>query len=993
MKGRVVLVVLLCFLASPLFASQIANHIRIAYKAMDDPRTPDIIREILSNNKEAYAAGAAGPDILTNLTGQHSAIAHLAHYSRTSDLITNMIWLLSQGKDPNTESYLAYVLGWLAHGYLDIYEHGVVDQYGGYYKVDPEWHKKMEMFETSHVFAISEYPSSIYIAKRKYLPSLFLKSAFTMTYGSLGISGATGLMPADILGHVFDSGIIHTEAYTMELFTSNLVTEHEASAKQYGLLNSITGIKVGQMPQFREYEDAMNPLWIGVDYFGYANPAEPRDGMRVDVTYLLNDNRMKVSYISDWYAANDKALEAIVGAYGRIATSIHRYQGDIVIDSDFKTGMPNYDWDAGRPEGQSDQDLRSLVFRPAEALSLLWEIRDRDSVVDHGTKEIPVRRQYDSGTYTFTIPLSSALSPPSRDRDLELRATLRMISDNPHLHPDKVATAFRFSVQQGKTQLVEARKVPIEAVDRKKFHQPAQMASTGSGPAQAPVVTAPVEDLLAKLRDAASRSAALAAQAHVLAGKAAAEVGQADDGLSAFDQAVTRYQADLAALRAQFTAMQASAQQLPGLTAQAVAAAKQVSQAIEDAGRAEAEACRTTGPSGTDPVAAAASAAGFARLAQTQYAQAASLLGRIHQIQLDVAAFNNDQTAIANQSDALGQMLQPPAALLQSARDHLAQLEETLVQLKSVQAEGAALYSQAVTAIDALPPSYASWKTTATGLYGQIQANVSGVNGISASDQSRIKEVEQDLSAARSVLQSVAAGFAQLKLPAVDANLIRDAESWVSAAEIYVSRAGISADNAARCANNPAPAGEPDWDGAADAGTSSAGDPDWEGAADQAKTTIASKTPEHAPPSAPEPPPPAPPDNPPPDGSDNSREAAKSLTKVLIDIWNQSVTGGSNPSPAGGNDNPGGNRQDSGGCLISGDARYQSPTWYLFQNTQGQVSVYTIAPGPSENVHTAPLSTLVQVYGHLLGTYSSADAAIAGARTYCPSPFSVNVVR
>jgi hypothetical protein len=62
MKRAGLLFVLFGFVASPLLASQIANHIRVAYLAIDDPRTPPVIQQILRKpeNREAYAAGAAG---------------------------------------------------------------------------------------------------------------------------------------------------------------------------------------------------------------------------------------------------------------------------------------------------------------------------------------------------------------------------------------------------------------------------------------------------------------------------------------------------------------------------------------------------------------------------------------------------------------------------------------------------------------------------------------------------------------------------------------------------------------------------------------------------------------------------------------------------------------------------------------------------------------------------------------------------------------------
>lgn len=1009
--GFTVLVLALAF-GCPARASQIANHIRIAYKAMDDPRTPPLIREILSKNLESYAAGAAGPDILTNVTGQHSALAELPHYSRTSNLITNMLWLLSQGKDPNTESYLAYVLGWLTHGYQDIFEHAVVDRYGGYYQIKENrpWHKQLEMFETAHVFAIAGYnPDRPYVAKREWFPSMLLKSAFQLTYGSADLSKVVGFDPTQSIGHMFDSGVLHTEAYLMQFFTENL----QAATKQHLYGPGIETVQafVGAVPIYSDYEATMKPLWLAVDYFGYRNPAVPEEGLQVDLTYLMNDNKFKVSYISDWYASNDKSVEAIVGSFNRIASSVHRVGNQIVIDSDIQTGMPNFDWDSGRPEGQPDADLRAIQLKPVDELAVVWQIYDGSRQVAQGIEKIPNADV--SGTHQFTIPLSSDLMPLSRERELQWKGALRMVSKNVDLHPDGYVTAFRFDVSENGTKLVEAVKRPVEASVTKSFRQASPLVKATEPGSLTPEIKV-VEDLLAKLREAAGRSAALAAQAGMLAGLARGKATEADAALNIFDQSITRYQSDLAALRAQHARLQPEAAEIAGLASRAIAAARETSAAIEQAHQAEVEACkkmweagRTTTQGERDTLVAqaqqaASRSAAFAQTAQAKYQEAANALSRIRQIQLDCADFTNEQRAISGQVQNLTQMLETPAALLQEARAKFAELQQVMAQLQSVVAEGSALCSDAVRRIDALPPAYAPWKKDAASLYGQIQANAQKAQGLPANITPAIESVEKDLFAARAVLQSVASGFTELKAPQLDESLIRDAGSWVDTAELYAGSADISAKNAARCAGNPPPPvseNAPDWDNAANsASTTVSTEPDWDTAANQGTSTTAGKLPPAEPEPGPSQLPPPGQEEPEPDqnGSDNDagREAAKTLTNVLIDIWNRSVNKG---NPGGGNPAPEqqGGTQNSGGCMITGDARsvWQTNTWYLFKNTQYGGEVYTVMPGASENVSSASPEALSRIYGVRVGTYSTSAAAIQAAGSYCPNPTMQNVIQ
>jgi hypothetical protein len=179
-----ILVIILLPLRAPAEASQIANHVRIAHLAWEHPRMPDALRLILLRHFDAYLAGAAGPDVFTNLVGHYDELAHTPHYHRTGELIRQMLAIAySQPEVHLRERYLAYTVGWITHYYVDIHEHRLVNGYGGYFKHESPRHKTLEHFEIAHVMTRSEHPDTLpYVAAASGLPIPFVVDALFRTF-------------------------------------------------------------------------------------------------------------------------------------------------------------------------------------------------------------------------------------------------------------------------------------------------------------------------------------------------------------------------------------------------------------------------------------------------------------------------------------------------------------------------------------------------------------------------------------------------------------------------------------------------------------------------------------------------------------------------------------------------------------------------------------------------------------------------------------------
>jgi len=455
------------FLVAPqAYCSQISNHVRVAYLAMNDPGTPEKIHQLIKRNQKYYQNGSAGPDIL-NLVGQYSGLAVKAHYKNTGKLIKTMLQLAATESDPvKREQQLAYTLGWITHGYLDVFEHAVVNQYGGYFKTNEHRHKKLELFESTHVMAISQFPIESFVTDRLSLPAQFLQRTFLETY-PLALD----------LG--FEAADLWLAATVMEGFTANMVKEFSTQKRQNTVAASVYQEKPGLAPLCLEYSEILSPLFIGIDSSYVRLSEEPESSViKAGFTFHVQDNSLMVSYISDWYESNRKAVKSIVARFIYLADFLSVQNGRIAIAPDIDPAVRDYDWDTGRLESTGDRYAIKVSenFKFIEELELLWEIYDENRRVTAGTESIFLLQPDLVGTFSFTIPMTERIYSEVSGRHLKMKAALRAKNNNTmRSMPGPYATAFEFLLDEDtcRIQLPVSNRAPIEATDEKAFWVPA----------------------------------------------------------------------------------------------------------------------------------------------------------------------------------------------------------------------------------------------------------------------------------------------------------------------------------------------------------------------------------------------------------------------------------------------------------------------------------------------------------------------------------------
>jgi hypothetical protein len=447
-------------------ASQIANHVRVARQAWQHPLTPPAIKGIIARNLDAYQAGAAGPDVFTNLVGQYDELAHMPHYRRTGELIRQLIAIAYEQSDvARRERYLAYALGWLTHYHLDFHEHRLVNRYGGYYKLDHTRHKALEMFETAHVMASVPDPS-VLVAPASGLPDRIVYDALTR------------LFPTDLVGDFFKpvrelrearraarvagfEGDIKLAAQLLEQFTRDNIAQFQ----QQTVVWSITEPAMGPIPFTNEYRNLLQPLDVTITNF-VIDPrvrAGDRRGIYATVDWTVHDDGLTAGYVSDWYFANQLAEEAIAESFRATNATLWRAPPPLTDN----------DLDAGAVEGRDEEAVRaSSAFSRTSAVELSWEVLGAGRArLTSGSQVIYLDNVPISRTTTYRnirnrqvaidVPAVPALFV-AQNQKLVLRVTLRMINNNRQLAAGRYVTAFRFS--DPPRRVVQRREI-VEAAD------------------------------------------------------------------------------------------------------------------------------------------------------------------------------------------------------------------------------------------------------------------------------------------------------------------------------------------------------------------------------------------------------------------------------------------------------------------------------------------------------------------------------------------------
>jgi hypothetical protein len=465
----------------PLEASQIANHLRIAHFAWEDPRVPLQLRLVILRHFPAYLAGAAGPDVYTNLVGQYDELAHMPHYHRTGRLIREMLGIAYAQPDVRLrERYLAYTLGWITHYYVDTCEHQLVNRFGGYYKHDAARHKTLETFEIAHVLARSEHPDTLpYVAPASGLPAEFVTEALRRTFPERVGGSPAALSAATCLATMFGQNCgpaiqsmirrvrsasptmtdIEVAAAILEEFTLIGIDEFR-SQRRVGTVQEET---MGLIPFQFEYERLLAPVELTVTRAS----VDPRGtgAVAVEAEWVVHDDSLTIAYVTDWYEANRRALADIVGTFRSVSATVWRTPVE----------LPDFDLDSGLPEGSAG-DAQAMAtsrsFRRVRAAEIDWAVvSPTGAVLDTGAHTIdigarPVAREtryrrMRTGRVSFRIPArSSFFSTPGRQ--IAIRVRLRLMNNNPSLMTGRYVTAFKFPA---KGQSMVERRLDVDAID------------------------------------------------------------------------------------------------------------------------------------------------------------------------------------------------------------------------------------------------------------------------------------------------------------------------------------------------------------------------------------------------------------------------------------------------------------------------------------------------------------------------------------------------
>jgi len=125
----------------------VPSHI---YTADNIRKQNPCIEKIVSDDIQAYMAGANGPDT-TNIMSYTFPLKKMgaeSHYEKTGDL--PIVMLMNAGDDKEQR---AYAIGWMTHWINDYYIHALINQWGGWFAKDDKRHKTLEMLESKYVYA------------------------------------------------------------------------------------------------------------------------------------------------------------------------------------------------------------------------------------------------------------------------------------------------------------------------------------------------------------------------------------------------------------------------------------------------------------------------------------------------------------------------------------------------------------------------------------------------------------------------------------------------------------------------------------------------------------------------------------------------------------------------------------------------------------------------------------------------------------------------
>lgn len=310
------------------FASHPLAHVYLALQALEQAPAP--IRALLTENLESYAAGAIGPDVsLLAYPGEawqgQTHPGDWPHIRKPGQFTTNLFALA------DSDAELAFVLGWLTHYVVDAVMHGLVNDFGGYYKsesLDPveadmarERHIELELFEPRHILEtrdLGTYFPEGYRFRSQNAPLELIIQAYDATYAE-GAPAGFGLRLA-------------TASNAMEVAVDSFLPSYQDGLSLPSVSDILAPVPdwlLGPMPSAKEYEQIMEPVQI--------REVTLHEDHGLRVAYRVNDLRLLKGFVDQWDALEKTAVDKI-GAYFQ---DYHQEPASFELpDIDLLTGLP-----------------------------------------------------------------------------------------------------------------------------------------------------------------------------------------------------------------------------------------------------------------------------------------------------------------------------------------------------------------------------------------------------------------------------------------------------------------------------------------------------------------------------------------------------------------------------------------------------------------------------------------------------------------------------
>lgn len=292
----------LCLLITLVgWTGQIPGHIYIALQGRAG--LTGTAKADVEANLAYYLTGAQGPDTIGIIQFELQKISFFnsvneeTHYSPKKALLA--FNLLAKA---NTAKERAFALGWMTHYVDDVYIHPVVNNYGGFYELNPKHHKELEQIETKHVFArhgdvVTKTWATTIPTQFGIQFSKFIFDAYHETYPEEPKyqPDAThwGLVPnRDYFGDQANAATGWCLSAENTFYNS-----HIDGTGKHGFWPST--IPIPNMPSNEKYQQFMHAVEI-------QNITTFND--HLSVTVKVNDSKMYGRFLADWEKAANQAI-------------------------------------------------------------------------------------------------------------------------------------------------------------------------------------------------------------------------------------------------------------------------------------------------------------------------------------------------------------------------------------------------------------------------------------------------------------------------------------------------------------------------------------------------------------------------------------------------------------------------------------------------------------------------------------------------------------